>query len=139
MGGKNIWIVFLTCALTTGCGVDIFGLSSDKLTQDYEIGYIDTNSMRTIWYDGSILIPPCVFEVGWNENFIIAKQTKAESDDNTVNYYIIDIAKNKNMPGKKHHREGVFGPFSESDFVKKRIELGVPQQLDFSKNYKGCE
>lgn len=134
----KISLLSLGTMILIGCGVDILGNSPEMIIKDYDVGYVDDRLLRTIRYQNVQQFPPCVFEVGWNENFIIAKQRQPKSSE-AINYYIIDIEKNENVPGKIDQKKGVIGPFTEVEFERKKDELNIPPSLVFTKKYKECE
>ena len=63
-----------------------------------------------------------VIEIGWGSRFILAMRqpldSKGDPIPRTFDYWILDT----NGPTR-------FGPFSEQEFVGKRVELGVPKEL----------
>ena len=69
------------------------------------------------------VVSPDVIEFDWDEHFMVVKQNPREDlgvpDTGVIKWYIIDIA----------HRRTI-GGMSYLDYLKKRIELSVPDELD---------
>ena len=69
------------------------------------------------------IVRPDVIEYDWDETFIVVKQNPREDlgepDTGVIKWYIIDIA----------HRRKI-GGMSYLDYLKKRMELSVPDELD---------
>jgi hypothetical protein len=84
------------------------------------------------------IVHACVFAVGYNESYIIAKQHPYDFgkpiNKNITNYYIIP-AQGK---GTYADQIGVIGPLTENDFNKKRQELEI-DKLKFTKVFKELE
>jgi hypothetical protein len=79
--------------------------------------------------------------VGNLNDFIIVKQHPASHptyetvNKNIANYYIVPLK------FKVHHSpdENRIGPLSEEEFLKKRKELNIPDDLVFSRVFKKLE
>ncbi len=69
------------------------------------------------------VVPNEVVEIGWNDEFILAKQHPREyfepANTAITHWYIIDV---KN--------ERVYGPLTQPQFLEKKRELGVPQEIE---------
>jgi hypothetical protein len=85
-----------------------------------------------------VVIEPMVFEVGYNEKYIIAKQHPCKfpnpPDTTITNYYILPLKKGMNWRTKN----GLIGPLTLKQFNEKRKELGIVNiafdpEFDFSK------
>jgi hypothetical protein len=78
-------------------------------------------------HGGRILIPETVYAVGWNSDFIIAKQHPHDPPDGTgpnksqTNFYILRVVDGK-----------LFGPLSEEKFNLERSSQNLPDDLQFS-------
>ncbi len=106
-----------------------------KLIGGYSLNEGDTRSGMGVFYlDGKYLVgvvPPTVFAVGYDEQFIIAKQHSEqfpEIDRSVTNYYIIPLQKRISKSAEKN----VIGPLTEKEFLEKRREIQVATNLDFS-------
>lgn len=120
-----------------------FDSSSDRITGDYKVLWIDLPANQTISKEykdnpssSSVIVPEYVFAVGHNEDFIIAKQHPTNGfkggykvDTAITNYYIIDI-KGKFVKNEK----GLIGPLTEAEFDTKLRELNIIG-LSFNKIY----
>ena len=103
----------------------------------YVLTWIDDPNRVTLNYDsgkGSLpgRIEACVFAVGWDGRYLVAKQHPA-GDKTITNFFIIDAQKDGLYadPGKI-----VVGPLSESEFIKKTQEMNLPP---FSKKLESLE
>jgi hypothetical protein len=67
-------------------------------------------------------ITETVFSVGWNDRYIVAKQ-HPKNDRNITHFYYLDISRDS-MYGDP--ATSVTGPLSESEFFRRRAELGLP-------------
>jgi hypothetical protein len=87
-------------------------------------------------YSFTAIVLPTVFAIEFNRDFIIAMQhpqIKWKTNREVTNYYIVDV-----NAGKRSIAEGsnVFGPYSHDEFLSKRVELGVPKDLKFSRVFE---
>src|SRR5690606_16111418 len=96
--------------IQTSC---IFDSSTEELTHGYELSWIDFKKNQAI-YNGEEQVPGYVSGVGYNSDYIIAKQHPqkgdfySEPDYSTTNYFIIDIEENE-----KEYKQGVIGPLTK--------------------------
>jgi len=124
----------------------LFGCSSIKVKEQLPGGYVlldfieeDGLAISATLGGGSYIdvVTNCVFEIGYNEEFIIAKQHPCEfgKEPNIfiVNYYIVPI-KNKISESQDLNK---IGPLSYLQFLQKRKEIGVQSDLDFTSFYEG--
>lgn len=115
-----------------------FGDFSEPLTANYELDAIDVKRDMSIYVsiDESWVgvVDATVFAVGYNEDFIIAKQ-HPDFDKRVTNYYIIPL-KFKVADSPDENR---IGPLTEREFMEKRKELGVPRSLQFTRVFKDLE
>ena len=67
-------------------------------------------------------IPETVYAVGWDNNYIVAKQ-HPNNNRKISNFYYLDIRKDYELasPGT-----AVVGPLTEAEFRKKNADLGLP-------------
>ena len=96
-----------------------------KIIGQYEVGWNDLESNRAITKKSeisennyNIIVSDYVSAVGHNENYIIAKQH--QNFNNEINYYLIDINKNK-----LDNSKGILGPLNKNEFEKVKIELKI--------------
>ncbi len=93
--------------------------------EDMTIMYFDK-------YGGFEIVGPTVFAMGYDKNFIIAKQHPAiypEKENRSVtNYFIIPL----NKPVGWTSQDVVMGPFNETQFMQMRTKLKIADTLDFS-------
>jgi len=77
------------------------------------------------------IIEQTVFAVGYNKEYIIAKQHPPNKE--ITNYYILPI-KNGDLP----KNEDLIGPLTQKEFEQKKEELKI-KNLDFTIVYKNLE
>ena len=116
----------LCCCLPLGG----WGLAyKHDLVENYSVWAADVNEQACIVKkeksnssSAGCVVPWMVFEYGWNDDFIIAKQHPVENkvDTTITNWYIIEV-KNGN----------VHGPLTEKDFFDLRRSLKIPDKLSF--------
>lgn len=118
--------------LISGC---VFDSKEKTIIGPYKLGWIDLPETQSIYVEvrssgsGPTLVDEYIFEVGYNEDYIIAKQhpTSGLDDGNKINtsiihYYIIDIREDFDPTNEK-----VLGPLTKSEFDKKREALGISE------------
>ncbi len=140
-------IIQLTIILTTGISLTgcfgFFDNGSDKITGNYYVLWIDIQENQGIYEeegtDGPLigLIPEYVFEIGHDDNFIIAKQHPTSGfqsgyqiNTEITNYFLIDMNAQKDK---------VTGPLSLSEFEQLRKQLGISNigfNLTYPETYK---
>ncbi len=130
---KTTWIfllcLFLLVSLACICGGT--GLLYEKdLGNGYAVWAVDIIEeacvMKKIDSDSAVCkVPPTVFEYGWDERYIVAKQYAQknyyEVDTTKVNWFIVDMKNDE-----------VYGPMTESEYLDTRETLSVPTELDFT-------
>jgi len=110
----------------------LFDSSSVDLINGDELAWIDTKDNQSI-NKGEEQVPGYIFNVGYNKDYIIAKQHPlkgdfySEPDFAVTNYFIIDIKENE-----KGFRKGVIGPLSAAEFDKKTEELRIKGKVEFT-------
>jgi hypothetical protein len=136
MRARYFYIGLLSIVLFGGCE----GMEKRKIVGKYYLTAIDGNKDNTsLSYEigddeNSFIdvIEPMVFSVGYDSNFIIAKQraslSSSSANKNGIDFYIVVLVGRNEFSGNKN----VYGPFSEKEFYAKRRELDVPGSLDFS-------
>jgi hypothetical protein len=137
--GKNIPSTLLVFMGVTSCS--LFDSGGETIKGHYNIGWVDTKSNRSISYasedggqGGSEKIGAFIKRMGHDDRYIIAERIHYESfvRTNTLDsgaFYIIDMGK-----ASPYDNSDVFGPFTTSDFEKKKAELGI-QTLEFTEEY----
>ena len=126
---QTVSIALACLGLLAGCGG--LGLAYEKrLSGKYALVAVDVLEQMDISEllpNGSAtgVIPATVYAVGWNDQFIIAKQHPSgpnHSVDKTVtNFYILRVADGK-----------LAGPVTEPAFDGERKKLGIPEALGFT-------
>jgi hypothetical protein len=123
--------------------VILFKGTSKKLIGNYEVDYIDSKDNMSIYYNdpqwgGLGVVNPTVFAVGYNDDFIIAKQhpnVDFKIDRGTTNYFIIPLKSTIS----ESPEDNKIGPLTESSFLEKRKQLGIPSTLNFTIVFEGLE
>jgi hypothetical protein len=123
-------LLLLLATLAPGClGGGVF--SKERLVGRFAMWAVDglsDNSVVEESEDGHasrVLIPPTVFAVGFNNQFIIAKRHPkrgAQVDRANTEFYVVSV-----LDGQVH------GPVDSEKFLALRATLGVPASLDFSR------
>jgi hypothetical protein len=128
-------IIFLAGVATCRYWYRAFAYEEQIQDYYYLIAVDDEKYMDISYNNGGgtfSVIPSTVFAVGYNENFIIAKQHPcyfAEPIDKTItHYYIIPIKNNPN--------NNAIGPLTLEQFYEKRKELNVPDSVKFTKEFE---
>ncbi|KAA3436984.1 DUF3997 domain-containing protein [Rufibacter hautae] len=109
-----------------------FDSISEDLGNGYELVWIDTKDNQSI-YKEEEQVPGYVFSVGYNTEYIIAKQYPQKGDFysepnfSVTNYFIIDIKENA-----KGLKKGVIGPLSEAEFNRKMDEFKIKDRIKFT-------
>jgi nitrous oxide reductase accessory protein NosL len=119
--------------LLSGCGY----AHDEKLTGPYRLIAVDVDEQMDVSYSlpngGAIgRIPETVFSVGWNDRYIVAKQ-HPKNNRSITNYYYLDMSRDSTYADPS---ASVAGPLKESDFLRKRTELSLP---DFSRTIKALQ
>jgi len=110
----------------------IFDSSSEDLVNGYELAWMDTKYNQSI-YKEEEQVPGYIFSVGFNCDYIIAKQHPqmgdfySEPDYFVTNYFIIDLKENE-----RGYKQGVIGPLSKEEFDSKMDELGIRGRIEFT-------
>lgn len=115
----------------SGCA--LFDSDSDNVVDDYEVTWIDLHESRSL-YKKEQLVPAYVFAVGYNSNFIYAKQhpllqnSPEKIDKNVVNYYIIERTNSEFQDKPK------YGPLTRKSFDSLCNKLNI-QSPKFDMTY----
>lgn len=128
---RVLWVLLALLPFTLACGG--IGLACEyDLTQDYAIWAPDLLEQAAVvrkdaqGSGASVVVQPMVFSFGWNEAFIIAmqhpKRDHFEDVDNSVTrWFIVEVA-----------TDTVHGPLTEDEYEQLRLDLNIPDVLDFS-------
>ena len=97
------------------------------LVGSYHLSAIDVMRQMSIYYDGPSdetagRIDQTVFSVGWNDQYIVAKQHPNNNRTITNFFYIIIAYDGPNSDLSKC----VVGPLTEAEFIKKQGEMRLP-------------
>ncbi|MGA2296388.1 MAG: hypothetical protein ABSG15_02445 [FCB group bacterium] len=129
---KKLLLIIVCILILTSCG--LFDNGTKKIIGGYSLVYIDLPDVE-IWlnYKDISILEPCVSEVGFNENFIIALQHPVIGGTENINidisdFYIIPITNKINNDPTYN----IIGPLKKDEFLKKRKELKVPDDLKFT-------
>lgn len=141
MNIKNKLIILLLILLVLeGCKMKN---NNNRIIENYFIGTDDLREDMMIYavvneYRIGIM-PPTIFALGYNEDFIIAKQHPQNSslsmEREKINYFIIPLKKKK----MESPDENKYGPLTKEEFLQKRIEIGIPDSVNFSLVFKDLE
>ena len=137
---KKIYLNILSLVSLFGCGNSSYHeklihnkyLIAEEGLENMDISISIPNSDA---YEG--LIPSCVFSVGNNDAFIIAKQHPYEFPNinkKITNYYIIP----SNSKDVQKENTKVIGPMTEQEFIIKASEFGI-SKISFNKVFKELE
>jgi hypothetical protein len=91
---------------------------------DYGTNQVCLHWREDPWSGGIEKIPGKIIEIGWDDNFIIAKQQSII--DSKVNYYVINM-----QTDSFTCYDCPIGPLTEEQFLQDRQELGIPGELEF--------
>ena len=130
----KILLAICVAVLLVGCGVELGTPEDTRLTGDYHyLWNYDADppelqiGRRTSKSGYSILIENVV-AYGWTSDFIVAKCRPSDAT-NGASDTILKI--NKTEPD-----ESAFGGLTHEDFVRKRTELAIPENLNFARDYE---
>lgn len=128
--GRRVVVVVVALAslITSGC----FPAVDTELTGDWVVTAPDTASQAGIGIREpgsaltSIKVDAMVFEFGWNDSFIVAKQHPIGEDGWSVdtsitNWFIVEV-----------ETAVVHGPMTESGFTQLSKDLGIPANVTFT-------
>lgn len=134
-------IIFLLSLLLQGCS-DGF-VHKEQIVGNYYLTALELKQGMTLSYNISNkkdvfigVVNPTVFALGNNDNFIIVKQhpekSAYKSDNTLTNYYIIPLKE----PIIKSPEKNVIGPMTKEEFEEMRVELEMPESLNFTKVFE---
>ncbi|MFD2824457.1 hypothetical protein ACFS5M_12315 [Lacinutrix iliipiscaria] len=141
---KNYFFIILLSIILVSCFFGNNPSSSKKITKDFWLNWFEFTTDRHILFSfsdngdvGNIVVENTVYAVGFNDDFIIAKQHPIINTDNIgkpvpnleiTNYIIIDI---------RNHESGNSNSFdvhnlNKNGYLLMRKSLEVPDDLTFS-------
>lgn len=139
---KKIALYFITLIVLVSCSSlaieeHIVGNYYFIATDDGDACSLSYKELNEIDYGG--VIKATVFAVGYDERFMIVKQHPREfpnpPNKKITNYYILPMKEGFDYRTKN----GLIGPLTELEFKEKRKELGVPEELTFTKVIEDLE
>lgn len=130
---SRLSILFITVLFFTGCFRKEF---KQPLTSGYALYAYSSHEDMTIEYfdkyGGFEIVGPTVFAIGYNNDFIIAKQHPAiypEKENKAItNYFIIPLKK----PISWTSQSVAMGPYTETEFLQMKARLKIADTLCFS-------
>ena len=121
----------------------------------YKLEYDGKYAILILNAQNSVLITQTVLGYGYDSTFIIASQRpfniypkrdemnykeykEAFEKSNYLQYWIINKKEESIFTDEQSGWSNVYGPFSKEDYLRKREEMQVPENLNFIKetNYK---
>ena len=123
---RSFWLISALCIfLLAGCG--LFDSGIVWRGDPYVLTWIDEPDKVTLDYnpDKNLMtgrIDACVFAVGWDGRYLVAKQ-HPNGDKNITNFFILDAQQDGR---NAYSSKVVLGPLTESEFKKKAAELNLP-------------
>jgi len=113
-------------ALLVGCG--LFDSGVIWRGGPYVLGWIDESENVTLSYElgrGHSIgrIERCVFAVGWDGRYLVAKQ-HPECNRKITAYYFIDSKKDSDLAELQNV---VVGPLTEAEFRREAVERNLPE------------
>jgi hypothetical protein len=119
------------CCATSACNYSHFALDAE-IDGPYRLQAADDVRQAVVSYTDGVVaeerVPPTVFAVGFNNEYISAKihpydEKKDTIDRGKVYYYIIK----RDLDGKDRlPRDSVTGPISEDEYLKLKIRSLLP-------------
>jgi hypothetical protein len=109
----------------------------EHLVGPYSLSSIDVPEQMSVYYDlgdgsGIGRINATVYSVGWNSQYIVAKQHPS-ANRSITNYFYLDMSKDSKYAEPDN---SVVGPLTEAEFMRKKQELALP---DFTQTIRGLE
>ena len=116
----------------------LFDSGDDKITDEYHVAWMDLHSAQGIYHNKEEyglteqVIPNYVFAVGYNDDFIVAKQHPTNGFygghkifKDTLNFFIIQI---------QDEMDSIYGPLTKEEFALKAKEFDI-QNITFDMKY----
>ena len=137
MGSLRLQILWFALLLSscTPSFVDLGGgyhLSAIDVPEDMSLGCNDMGNSIGV-------VDNTVFAAGFDDHFIIIKQHPRQfpqkPDKSVTNYYIILKENPNNLPCY----ENKIGSLNEEQFIQRRIDYGIPENLEFTIVFSSLE
>ncbi|WP_367871744.1 hypothetical protein [Luteolibacter sp. Populi] len=119
------WCTLLLAALSTSCGL----VEKHHLVGSYYLVAEDAPQQMKVVFNlnpgerqSYLRIGEMVYAVGWDHNYIVAKQ-HPENNRRIDHYYYLDIKKDYESAAP---RSSVVGPLTELEFKRRQADLGLP-------------
>jgi len=110
----------------------------EEICEGYVLVAVDTMNQLMLGHETNGVegvVSAAVFAVGVQDPFIIVKQHPApfpgRPNKEVTNYFIVVMPEDRS----RYPRDGVFGPLTKQEFAEMRAELGVPEELKFTKYF----
>src|SRR5687768_5672411 len=129
--GLLLALFLLAITFAPGCILGGGVFSKERLVGRFAMWAVDGLSDNSVVEESEdrraarVLIPPTVFAVGFNDQFIIAKRhpkSGHQIDRSITEFYVVAV-----FNGQLH------GPVDQEGFAALRVKLGVPASLGFSR------
>lgn len=144
----GLGLTLFICSLFLGCASDL----EKELSNDYVFSQEDDIhnwiTKRVSTQSSGMTIPSVIVKYGFNDDFIIAEQKEADSEDcmrlregpvnnfselyESCREYVFEENKKNQYWIIDHSSDSIYGSMSEGQFWNKRIELKVPDELSWS-------
>jgi hypothetical protein len=137
-------ILFAFLVLTFLPGYDSLAIKDHVVGNYYLIALDDNKELGLFYRDPKTpspygrVVPNTVFAVGCDEKYIILKQHSyrpSTSSYGITNYYIVLVEKDLTRANPKN----LMGPLTYEQFISKRHELNISDNLDFTKVYENLK
>jgi len=126
------WAITMTVVVLSIVTVGCFPVVDQELTGDYLVIAADVEAQATLAKRDvgsqsiSTVVEAMVFEYGWNDSFIIAKQHPlgdnfSKVDTSVTNWFIVQV-----------DTDTINGPMSETEFNQLFTQLKIPDEVTFS-------
>ena len=127
-------LVLALCLLFASLACGGIGLAYEHdLTGDYAVWAPDLVEQAAVVQkmpgtsSATVVVDSMVVAYGWNDDFIIAKQHPnldgfSQVDTGLTHWFIVRVATGD-----------VYGPLTEEEYLQHRGELGIPDEVDFTR------
>ncbi|MFC5537624.1 hypothetical protein ACFPQ1_25120, partial [Rhodocytophaga aerolata] len=138
---NKLSLLFLALVFLTGC---IFDYSYEKkLIGGYYLDAIDSEESMQLTYKyedsgvGEGIIGETIFDVGWNDKFIVVKQHPHQFGEplnkGLTNYYIVRVV--HNTINYQTIKNNIIGPLNGEEFNEMKKKLEVPEAFENSLHF----
>ena len=132
----SLMLPLFSLLLLTGCAgladysLDLPGNYSIVRTSAHQVTLAPKIS-DTHW--GSNVIPSKITEATWDDNYILVKQLGLMDDPNSSNGYQVPNKDDEYFWILEIKSGNVFGPLDEEQFVEKKLELSISENVQLKK------